>query len=85
MLAVIQKWDNSLGLQFPPEIILKAQLSLGEEVSVTIQNEKIIIKPSAAGLGKKYKYSLEELLAKMPSDYKPHEENWGPPVGKEVW
>jgi len=83
MLAVIQKWDNSLGLQFPPEIILKAQLSLGEKVSVTMQNEKIIIKASAAGLGKKY--SLEELLAKMPSDYKPHEENWGTPVGKEVW
>jgi len=83
MLAVIQKWDNSLGLQFPPEIIDKAQLSLGEKVSVTMQNEKIIIKPSAAGLGKKS--SLEELVAKMPSDYKPHEENWGTPVGKEVW
>jgi antitoxin MazE len=81
MLAVIQKWGNSLGLQIPPEIILKAQLSQGEEVSVTMQKEQIIIKPLA--LGKKY--SLEELVAKMPSDYKPHEENWGPPVGKEVW
>jgi len=58
MLAVIQKWDDSLGLQFPP-----------------------VIKPSTTGK----KYSLEELVAKMPSDYKPHEENWGPPVGKEVW
>ncbi len=81
MLAVIQKWDNSLGLQFPPEIILKAQLSLGEEVSVTMQKEQIIIKPLAQGK----KYSLEELVAKMPSDYEAHEENWGPPVGKEVW
>jgi antitoxin MazE len=78
MLAVIQKWGNSLGLQFPPEIILKAQLSQGEEVSVTMQKEQIIIKPLALGLDKKY--SLEELVAKMPSDYKPHEENWGPPV-----
>ena len=29
--------------------------------------------------------SKAELVAQMPSDYNPHEEDWGQPVGKEVW
>ena len=31
------------------------------------------------------KYNLADLVAQMPNDYKPQEENWGSPVGKEVW
>lgn len=33
----------------------------------------------------KAKYNLADLVAQMPNDYKPQEENWGSPVGKEVW
>jgi len=28
---------------------------------------------------------LADLLARMPTDYVPAEENWGKPVGKEAW
>lgn len=31
------------------------------------------------------KYKLEDLVAQMPDDYKPQEEEWGSPVGKEIW
>ena len=30
-------------------------------------------------------YRLEQLLAQMPSGYKPEEEEWGTAVGKEIW
>lgn len=30
-------------------------------------------------------YDLHELLARMPQDYKVHEESFGSPVGKEEW
>lgn len=31
------------------------------------------------------KHSLEELVRRIPEDYDPTGEAWGPPVGKEVW
>ncbi|MDM8557270.1 hypothetical protein [Candidatus Parabeggiatoa sp. HSG14] len=82
MLAVIQKWGNHQGLSFTPEMLNQAQMSLGDEVFITVQQGEIIIKPATQGKGK---YTLAELVAQMPSDYNPHEENWGEPVGKEVW
>lgn len=33
----------------------------------------------------KPKFDLAEMAARMPKDYKPQEENFGKPVGKEVW
>ena len=82
MLAVIQKLGNQRGLAFTPEMLNQAQLSLGEEVSITVQSGEIIIKSSQQGKGQ---YTLAELVAQMPSDYNPLEEDWGQPVGKEIW
>jgi antitoxin MazE len=82
MLAVIQKWGNHQGLSFTPEMLIKAQLSLGDEVSITVQPGEIIIKSSQEGKGQ---YTLAELIAQMPSNYNPFEEDWGPSVGKEIW
>ncbi len=33
----------------------------------------------------KPKFDLAKLAAEMPEDYTPHEEDFGKPVGKEVW
>jgi antitoxin component of MazEF toxin-antitoxin module len=94
MLAVIQKWGNHQGLCFTPEMLKQAQLSLGDEVFITVKQGEIIIKPTAHGKGK-YTFrdksfsetfaSKAELVAQMPSDYNPVEEDWGEAVGKEVW
>jgi len=83
VLAVVQKWGNSQGLSFSKDILNKAQLSIGDEVFVSVQDRQIIVKAAAQVV--RGKYSLQELLAKMPHDYKPYEENWGSPVGKEIW
>jgi len=37
MLAVIQKWGNHQGLSFTPEMLKQAQLSLGDEVFITVK------------------------------------------------
>jgi antitoxin MazE len=31
------------------------------------------------------RYRLEDLVARMPEDYEPREEDWGAPVGREAW
>ncbi len=33
----------------------------------------------------KPKFDLAEMAAQMPKDYQPSEEDFGKPVGKEVW
>ncbi|MGC2234677.1 MAG: hypothetical protein WA584_00770 [Pyrinomonadaceae bacterium] len=51
-------------------------------VSVTLPENKTVyvIVPD-----EKPKFDLAEMAAKMPEDYKTQEEDFGNPVGKEVW
>ena len=49
---------------------------------MTDQDGPIVISPSQRIRGR---YRLEDLLAQMPEDYEPAEEEWGAPVGREDW
>jgi len=40
---------------------------------------------SNSSQGKRRRYNLEDLVARIPKDYQPSEIQWGEPVGKEVW
>ena len=78
MLAVIQKWGNHQGLSFTPEMLNQAQLSLGDEVFITVQQREIIIKSTVLG---KDKYALAEWVA-QDSEQVPKKRTVGEYVGK---
>ena len=82
MLTKVKKWGNSQGLRFPKTLLEEAQIKLGDQVSVTAQDGKIIIETV-----KKLRnvYDLEELVSKIPEDYRAEEVDWGRPAGKEAW
>ena len=82
MLTKIQKWGNSQGIRFPREVLRKAHISVGDNVDISVQTGKILVKPANA---KRRKYRLKNLLSKIPSNYKTKEEDWGKPEGGEVW
>lgn len=82
MLTKVQKWGNSQGLRFPKEILLRAHISIGDEVNIKIQHGVIVIKPV---MRIREKYNLKELVSKIPNNYKSEEQHWGKPVGKEAW
>ena len=82
MLTKIRKWGNSQGVRFPLRLLEEANMALGDEVDVSVQAGQIIVSPSQRIRGK---YQLEDLVARMPDDYAPAEEDWGAPVGREVW
>ena len=82
MITKIQKWGNSQGLRFPKALLYQAELSIGDEVDMEIYHGEIVIKPAVRIRGK---YNLKNLVAEIPSHYKAKEENWGSPVGKEIW
>ena len=82
MSTRIQKWGNSQGLRLPKEILAQAGIHLGDEVEVDTANGVITLTPMRRVRGA---LRLEELLARVPTDYEPDEIDWGPPRGREVW
>jgi antitoxin MazE len=82
MVTKVQKWGNSQGIRFPLRLMQEANIAIGDEVDVTVQEGRIIVVPSERIRGR---YRLEDLVARMPEDYEPLEEDWGAPVGREVW
>ena len=82
MLIKIQKSENSDGICFTKNILEAAQMNIGDEVQVTIQNGRIIIEIATRT---RRRTDLKVLLAQMPEDYQPEEIDWGKPLGKEEW
>lgn len=82
MVTKIQKWGKSQGVRFPLRLLEEVQVAIGDEVDVSVQEGRIVVTPCARVRGK---YRLEDLVAQLPEDYEPVEEDWGAPVGREVW
>ena len=82
MLSKIQKWGNSQGLRFTKALLQEARINVGDEVSVSVENGRIIVEPATKVRGK---YDLKELVSKIPQEYQAEELDWGKPVGKEEW
>jgi antitoxin MazE len=82
MLAKIQKWGNSQGLRLTKNLLTDAQLGVGDEVDISVKDGIMIVTPAKKI---RSKYSLKDLVARIPRNYQTGEVDWGGPVGKEVW
>lgn len=82
MVTTIQKWGNSQGLRFPKLLLEEAQMQLGEEVRLFVEDGRIVVEPVRRVRGR---YKLEELLADYPDNENQDIVDWGSPVGDEVW
>jgi antitoxin MazE len=81
MTAKISKWGNSQGLRIPKDIIESLHLHVGDDVRITIVDGKVILEPIKKDI---LNYNLNELISKIPSDYKSSEE-FDTTLGKEEW
>jgi len=82
VVTKVQKWGNSQGLRITRQVLDDAGIRIGDEVDVTARDGVILIAPARRVRGKR---SLQELVSRIPNDYKTSEVEWGEPVGKEVW
>ena len=82
MITKVQRWGNSQGLRLAKRVMEDAQLSIDDRVDVAVRDGVIVIVPVKRVRGKQ---SLRELVARIPKGLQPHEEDWGGPVGREVW
>lgn len=79
MSIKIAKWGNSLGIRIPKQIVEQNQLVEGMELTVTTEDDKLILTPRTK------QYNLLELLDGMNENHLHSEVDWGEPVGKEQW
>ena len=82
MLTKIQKWGNSQGLRFSKTILDEAEIQVGDEVNISVQEGKIIVEPVYRV---RNKFDITKLVAEMPEDYQVEEIDWGSPTGREEW
>lgn len=64
-------------------VVKNGQIKLAIEVKLPENSEVVVIVPKTEK--EKPKFDLAEMAKKMPKDYQPNEEDFGKPVGKEVW
>jgi antitoxin MazE len=82
MVTKVQKWGNSQGLRLAKRVLEDAHISIGDDVDVTIQDGRIIIAPIKRVRGK---WSLQDLVSRIPKVHEAGEVDWGNPTGREVW
>ncbi len=82
MLATVQKWGDSQGLQLPRDVLADVGIQVGDQVTVAAQGGLIVIAPSRYKRGK---YRLKDFVARIPGNSHPLEVNWGVAEGKETW
>jgi antitoxin MazE len=82
MVTKIQKWGNSQGLRLGKQVLEDARIAVGDSVDVAARDGVIVIAPVKRIRGKQ---SLQELVSRIPRNYKTREIDWGKPRGREVW
>jgi len=81
MTATISSWGNSQGLRFPKDIMKELHLSIGDKMNILVENNKIVIEPIKQT---RVKYDINDLVNKLPADYKACEE-FDTKTGIEEW
>lgn len=64
--------------------IENGQVRLAADVRLPEKSTVYVIVPDFVPTPRK-RVTLAELVAQMPADYAPNEEDFGAPVGKEAW
>jgi antitoxin MazE len=77
--AQLVKWGNSQAVRIPKSALDQAHLRSGDELEIEAGEGRIVIKPANE------KLTLEALVAGITPENRYQEQDWGRPVGKEVW
>lgn len=77
--AQLVKWGNSQAVRIPKNILREANFREGEEVEIRVQDGYIWLEPLMR------QPTLEALVRRITQDNRHDEQDWGRPVGNEVW
>jgi antitoxin MazE len=77
--AQLVKWGNSQAVRIPKTILEQCDLREGEEIEIRVENGQIWLEPL------RKKPTLGALVEKITPENRHGEQDWGKPVGNEVW
>lgn len=73
------KWGNSHAVRIPKKVLEQAAIREGDELSIRVEEGRIALEPSAP------KLKLGDLVSRITPRNRRGEQDWGAPVGREVW
>ena len=76
-IQYVGKWGNSLAVRIPKAIAKQCNIVEGASVQLEASNEGIMIR--------NHPCDLANMVDQITSDNMHHEEDFGAPVGKEIW
>ncbi len=65
--------------------IENGQVRFETDVNLPEKTKVYVVVPEFDSSASSKKFDLAEMVSRMPADYKPSEETFGEPVGKEEW
>lgn len=78
-LGSVQKWGNSLGIRIPKQIADDMKLHDGTSVQIYKNKDTLCIQRFSEPL------TLEKALSDIPDNFVPESEQYGMPIGSEIW
>jgi antitoxin MazE len=75
----VVKWGNSHAVRLPKVVLEEAELRDGDHLEVRVDKGRIALEPVSP------KLKLRDLVARISAKNLHDEQDWGKPVGREVW
>ena len=75
----VVKWGNSQAVRLPKSVLRQADVHEGDELTVRVEGHRIALEPAIPEI------TLESLVAGITRQNRHSEQDWGGPVGNEVW
>jgi len=75
----VVRWGNSQAVRLPKEVLRQAQVREGDELTVRVEAGRIALEPAAPEI------TLHKLVAGITPRNLHREQDWGEPVGNEIW
>jgi len=75
----VVKWGNSQAVRLPKDVLKLAHLREGDELTVRVEDGRIALEAATPEI------TLEKLVASITPRNRHREQDWGQPVGNEVW
>ncbi len=75
----VVRWGNSHAVRLPKRVLEQAQLRDGDHLEVRVEKGRIALEPASP------KLTLRDLVSRITTKNRYEEQDWGKPVGREVW
>jgi antitoxin MazE len=75
----VVKWGNSHAVRLPRVVLEKAEMRNGDRLEVRVEKGRIALEPASP------KLTLQDLVKRITAKNLHDEQDWGKPVGRELW